>query len=89
MTRRQWILRAAGAGCSRLFPMPGSCAPSAGVERGIVKVSRLPKLGPPNDGPKEQLWHYTLAFPFQIAPRLAAVSCTIEQSFRPGQDFLN
>jgi hypothetical protein len=69
--------------------MPGSCAPSAGVERGIVKVSRLPKLGPPNDGPKEQLWHYTLAFPFQIAPRLAAVSCTIEQSFRPGQDFLN
>ena len=57
--------------------------------RGILKVTRHPKLGPVPNSPKEQLWHYTLNYPFQVAPRLAAVSCLIEQSFRPGQDYVN
>ncbi len=55
----------------------------------IQNVTRYPRLGPVPKSPKAELWHYTLTYPFQVAPRLAGVSCLIEQSFRPGQDYTN
>ena len=56
---------------------------------GLVSATRLPRIGPVHGSPPKELWHYTTNCPIQIGPRQAILSATIEQSFRPGQDFLN
>ena len=41
----------------------------------------------PPSTPAGETWHYQLALPFQVAPRKAAVFCSIRQGYAPGVDF--
>ena len=56
--------------------------------RGIWKVIRNPKaLESPPDAPAGETWRYMLAYPFQVAPGVAAVHCNMKMCGGPGQDF--
>ena len=58
--------------------------------RGIVGVTRGPKdLEAPPSTPAGATWRYQLVYPFQVAPRLAGLSCSIKPNFGPGQDWEN
>ncbi len=77
------------------YTAPDCCGSSPGYaarkkqSRGLLCVTRSPKLGLPPNVPRGQTWNYMLNFPFQVAPRLAATACNIKPSFGPGQDFEN
>ena len=56
---------------------------------GITRITRSHSLGMTPNTPPRELWHYTVNCPIQIAPNKVMLTATVEQSFRPGQDFLN
>src|SRR5262245_73626 len=98
-TRRQFGARlgsvpfAAGAApalASAGAPGYAPAARPACAARGIVGVTRRPKaLDVPPGTPAGATWHYQLAYPFQLAPRVAALSCNIKPNFGAGQDWEN
>ena len=59
--------------------------------RGIVSVTRGPAdlVVPPNVPEPGLMCRYGVAFPFQIAPRQAALSCSLRNENLPGGDFEN
>ena len=79
ITRRECIGALAAAGSLR----------SADRTHGIVRITRSKPLGMTPNTPPKELWHYTVNTPYQIGPGKVMLSATVEQSFRPGQDFLN
>jgi hypothetical protein len=67
--------------------LSGAASEKCGA-RAIMRVTRGPKaLDVPPTTPQGQSWHYMLSFPFQLAPRLAALSCNMKANYGPGQDF--
>ncbi len=57
---------------------------------GIIRVTRGPKdLVSPPQVPVGQTLRYALAYPFQVAPRLAGLFCNIKLCQAPGQDWEN
>ena len=61
--------------------------------RGIIKITRQSaRLRIPGSTPDGQIWRYCISFPFQIAPRKAAVICNIRGNhpgdFEVGTDFI-
>jgi len=55
---------------------------------GIVRATRgSVKLIAPPDVARGEVWRYGLTYPFQVAPRTAAVYCNIRRVNNPGVDF--
>ena len=96
-TRREFTARSAlgllGLGTASLPALAAARTPAKSTDespaaRGIWKVIRNPKaLESPPDVPAGEIWRYTLAYPFQVAPGVAAVHCNMKMCGGPGQDF--
>src|SRR5688572_18535546 len=70
---------------SNLF---GSSAHDEAQSFGIVRATRgAVKLTSPPDVARGEVWRYGLTYPFQVAPRTAAVFCNIRRVNNPGVDF--
>ena len=60
----------------------------AGRAAGLDRVTRGgPRLQIPASTPSGEVWRYGIAFPFQIAPREAAMFCNIRKEHAPGFDY--
>ncbi len=95
LSRREFTAKSAlgllGLGAASLPAFaagPGGAAPGNAAARGIWKIIRNPKaLESPPDAPPGETWRYMLAYPFQVAPNLAAVHVNMKMCGGPGQDF--
>jgi len=93
VTRREFAARLGAlpiAGTEAAAARPAPAKRPACLARGIVGVTRRSKaLDVPPSTPAGATWRYQLAYPFQVAARLAALSCNIKPNFGPGQDWEN
>jgi hypothetical protein len=95
VTRREFAVKSAmgllglGAASLPVVAAANNPAPAATPEgRGIWKIVRNPKaLEAPLDAPAGETWRYMLAYPFQVAPGVAAAHCNMKMCGGPGQDF--
>jgi hypothetical protein len=82
------LLGAASVGAASLGRAAQPAGASESAARGIWKIVRNPKaLESPLGIPAGETWRYMLAFPFQVAPKLAAVHVNMKMCGGPGQDF--
>jgi hypothetical protein len=74
-----------------LFPPKVTAAQASGESSQpsrVVRVTRgAPKLVSPPDVARGEVWRYGLTYPFQVAPRQAAVFCNVRRVNNPGVDF--
>lgn len=95
LNRREFARRiAAGAVVAAAAPagVVAAAGPAAASEpstlRGVWKTSHYRRaLASPVRVPERETWRYMLTYPFQVAPRKAALSLNIKVSPGPGQDF--
>jgi len=80
--------------CASLAPVKlmsksfGASPQSELQDSGIVRATRgSVKLIAPPDVARGEVWRYGLTYPFQVAPRTAAVFCNIRRVNNPGVDF--
>ncbi len=85
---RRWTRRQLGkiGAALALAPVPGWS--QAEHRQGPVRVTRgAAFLRMPVSVPAGEVWRYGIIYPFQVAPRLAAVFCNIRKALNPGVDF--
>lgn len=92
LTRREFAgLAATGIGASLAGSTRLAAAtPNAGdmPRRGIYRVDRRPKaLESPAGFPADEIWRYTLNYPFQVSPTVAGAYLDLKQWCGPGTDF--
>jgi hypothetical protein len=95
LSRREFATKSAlgllGLGAVSLPAFVAGSAPSEDeyqAARGIWKIIRNPKaFESPPDAPAGETWRYMLAYPFQVAPNLAAAHVNMKMCGGPGQDF--
>jgi hypothetical protein len=94
-TRRMLASRLAAA-AGALPVSVGSAAAESGapsafgseIRRGVWQTTHNSRaLVSPGDVPAGETWRYMLTYPFQVAPRLAALVLNIKVTPGPGQDF--
>ena len=93
MTRREFLRLATTSLLAAAGPLPFCQTGRAEATRGITRVTRSDvRLRIPPSTPAGQTWRYCISFPFQLAPRKAAIICNIRGNhpgdFEVGTDFI-
>ena len=85
---RLWTRREFGKLGATLALVPVPSWSQAEPRLGLVRVTRgAAFLRAPVSVPAGEVWRYGIIYPFQVAPRLAAVFCNIRKALNPGVDF--